>query len=704
VKEVHTRLFVEFQSFLRNLFSSRSVDADLDQEVHAHLDMLTDENLRAGMSAAEAQRAARMELGGIEQVKEQVREQRLGCWLSSILADCRFALRQIRKSPGFTAVAILTLALGIGVNATIFSLLDPLLLRKLPVRNPDELVWVNSAGTMGPAELSELQTFYLYRDKAAVFSNILAFSRVAPYGITMNGRTTVAEGLLVSGNYFDALGLGPFSGRLFTEADERAHATIVLSFNFWKREFHSDPRAIGEVIQFGDQADASRTGSVPQRSYTIVGIAPNGFFGTQVGESPDFYMPLGATDLPTQDYWQTQGVSILGRLKPGISLAQTQINLDPLLQEAVKSSAIPAVELKESFSRTLLTPAARGLSSIRDKYSLPARILQAVVGLLLLIACGNLANLLLARGMSRRREIVVRLALGASRTRVVRQLLTESVLLSAAGTLAGLAASFWLSPLLLASLSTAQLPVVLSTGLNWRLLLFTALLMALTILICGLVPALSVTRRELADDLKAKGSGSSHSSRRSRLSNALVVAQVALSMVLVASAGLLLRSLVNLETFDPGFARDHVLLVSLDGYSASRNRQQVATFYSQLLARVRQLPGVRSASYSSFTPISGKEVGVNVIVEGYTLKPGESANERFVGVSPDYFATMGIPLLAGREFTEHDIHLDSSSYQATNVAIVNRTMARRFFGDRNPIGKHLRFVEGSNNREEFSRW
>jgi len=628
----------------------------------------------------------------------RARNQYIGNWLSSVFADCRFASRQLHRSPGFTVVAILTLALGIGANTTIFSLLDPLLLRKLPVQRPDELVWVNSTGTLGPAEISELQTFFIYRDKASVFTSVLAFSRLAPYAVTANGRTTVAQGLLVSGGYFNALGLRPFSGRLFTENHERNHATVVLSFNFWKHEFHSDPRAVGEIIQFGDQVDATRTGSLPQRSYIIVGIAPPEFFGTQVGEAPDFYMPLGATDLPSQDYWQTQGVSILGRLKPGISFAQAQANLDPLLQTAERVSAIPEIEQRESFARTLLTPAARGLSSIRAKYSRAARILQGLVGLLLLIACGNLANLLLARGISRRREIVVRLALGAGRPRVVRQLLTESVLLTTTGTFVASATSYWLSPVLLASLATTQFPIALPTGRNWRLLLFAALLMALTVLICGLAPALSVTRSKLADDLKSQGSAASHSSRHSRLSKVLVVAQVALSMVLVASAGLLLRSLINLETFNPGFARDQVLLVSLDGYSASHSRHQVATFYSQLLAQVRQLPGIRSASYSSFTPISGKQAGVNVIVEGYSLKPGETANERFVGVSPDYFATMDIPLLAGRDFSEQDIHLESSFYQATDVAILNRTMAHRFFGASNPIGKHLRFVEGVNNR------
>jgi predicted permease len=320
---------------------------------------------------------------------------------------------------------------------------------------------------------------------------------------------------------------------------------------------------------------------------------------------------------------------------------------------------------------------------------------MVVVELLLLIACGNVANLLLARGMARKREFTVRLALGAGCSRVIRQLLTESTLLAVAGALAGLAVGQWTSRLLLASLSTQQLPVNLSTGLNARTLLFTVATLAVTVLVCGLAPALAATRGELAEELKVQGVGSQRSSAQSRMSNALIVAQIALSMMLLAAAGLLLHSLFNLETYDAGFDRDKVLLVTMNGYSASRTRDQIAHFYAQLLDRVQRLPGVHSGSYSGFTPFSGKEVGSNVVVEGYTLRPGEVANERFVGVSPAYFETMGIPLLAGRDFTEQDVHPDSPSNLATTAAIINQTMAHRFFGNVSPLGKHFHFVEGN---------
>jgi macrolide transport system ATP-binding/permease protein len=680
---------------LRSLSRRQAADQELDEELGYHLEQKTQHYMAQGRSPQGARRAARLEMGGLEKRKEECRDARQITWLQDFLQDIHYGLRILRKSPGFTIVAVLTLALGIGANAAIFSILDPLLLQKLPVHNPDELVWVSSTGTLGrPAEGSEIETYYAYRDKASAFASVLAFSGIAPYEVTYDGRKISANGELVSVNYFAALGVRPFAGHLLADSDQHGPPALVVSFAFWKRALNSNPEAIGKVVTFGDQSDASHTGSVPQHSFTVVGIAPPEFFGAKVGESPDFYAPLNATDLPTQDYWQTQWVTILARLKPGISLAQAQTSLNPLLHEVEKTSTLPQIERDEDFANVLLAFASRGLSDARAKFSLPARILMTVVGLLLLIACGNVTNLLLARGMARKREFTVRLALGAGRWRVIRQLLTESTLLALAGAVAGLAVGYWTSRLLLASLSTRQLPVVLSTGLNLRTLLFTTAVLALTVLVCGLAPALAATRGELSEELKVQGSGSHRSSAQSRMSNALLVAQIALSMVLLAAAGLLLRSLFNLETFDAGFNRDKVLTVTMSGYSASRSRDQIAQFYVQLLDRVRQLPGVHSASYSSFTPISGKEVGINVVVEGYTLRPGEVANERFVGVSPEYFETMGIPLLAGRDFTEQDVRPDSPSNLSTTAAIINQTMARRFFGNVSPLGKHFHFVEG----------
>jgi predicted permease len=378
----------------------------------------------------------------------------------------------------------------------------------------------------------------------------------------------------------------------------------------------------------------------------------------------------------------------VGRLRPGVSIPQAEADLDPLLAQNEAHPMVPEVELREVYAHSVLTPAARGLSEARDKFGRPAQILMGIAVLVLLIACGNVANLLLSQSIARRREFMIRVALGAGRWRVARQVLTEGALLAAAGTAAGLLAGRWASALLAASLSTRGFPISLSTRLDIGLLLFSAVTLTATILLCGLAPALITSRTDFADDLKVQGSLTHRSLGEARIGGTLVAAQVALAMVLLAGAGLLLHSLFNLETMNTGFDRDRVLLVKMSGYSNSRTRAQMTSFYDQLLSRVKELPGVRSASYSNLSPIGGREIGINVAVDGYTFRPGEEANELFAGVSPGYFATMGIPLLEGREFTDADVQTP------TLVAIINRTMAQRFFGDASPLGKHFHFAEG----------
>jgi predicted permease len=598
--------------------------------------------------------------------------------MHSMWQDLRFGLRMLAKNPGFTLVAVLTLALGIGANTAIFSVLDPLLLRMLPVHNPDELVWVNAAGTLGPLELSEVQSFYRYRDKNSVFSGVLAFSPVGDCEVARNGQTSLARDDIVSGNYFNVLGVQPFAGRLLTPEDDKGasgNAIAVLSYDYWKRAFGSDKTVIGRAVAINNVA------------YIIVGITPPGFFGVEVGNSPDFYLSLGDNISPN-DYQRTQWVTILGRLKPGVSVMQAQASLEPLFEENVRESWLPEIERREDMGHLVLTRVGQGISDLRTRFSLPAQILMGVVGLILLIASANVANLLLARGLARRREITVRLALGAGRRRLIRQLLTESALLAAAGSVAGVIAGKWASAFLIASLSTKRVPVNLEAGLSGRVLLFTVAALVLTVLLSGLAPALSATRSDLAHDLKVQNLGTGRSSARGQLGNLLVVAQVAFSVTVLIGAGLLLHSLLNLETSDIGLDRDHVLMISMSGHAAGRTPAQLADFHDQLLDRAKNLPGVRSVSYSAFSPISGTEVGINVVVEGYALQPGETANDLFAGVSSGYFDTMGIPLLAGREFTREDVQTKAP------VLIINRTMAHRFFGDSSPLGKHVQFVEG----------
>src|SRR5271154_3133056 len=338
-------------------------EQELHDELRSHLERQTAVNIAAGMPAEEARRQAVLQLGALDGVKEDCHEQRRGFWLESFYADVRYALRLLRKSPGFTTIAILTLALGIGANTAIFSILDPLLLRKLPVKNPDELVWVSSTGTFGrPAEGSEVETYNAYRDQGMPIASVLAFSGIAPYDVTFDGRKISANGELVSRNYFRVLGVRPFAGRLLTDSDQHGLPGLVVSFSFWKRELNSSHDAIGKAVTFGEQSDATHTGSVAPHPFIVIGIAPPEFLGAKVGESPDFYVPLNATELPTQDYWQTQWVTILARLNPSVSIAQAQAAFDPILHEAEKASTLPQIERDEDFAHVLITPAARGLS------------------------------------------------------------------------------------------------------------------------------------------------------------------------------------------------------------------------------------------------------------------------------------------------------------------------------------------------------
>jgi len=590
--------------------------------------------------------------------------------MGALWQDVRFGLRMLAKNPGFTVVAVLTLALGIGANAAIFSILDPLLLRKLPVRNPEELVLVHSAGSMESMDISDGPDFALYRDNNHVFADVFADGGIAPYQITQNGQTSSADGDTVSGNYFTVLGVRPFTGRLINPTGNHVsggNPEVVLSFDYWKNAFSGDTAAIGKTIP------------IRNLSYTIVGVTPPEFFGLVVGKTPDFYLPLPNSP---KDF-----LTIFGRLKPGVSLAQAQTDLEPVFQQMLAQSAVPEIERPGSMARLVLTPAARGLSDLRAQFSLSVRILMAVVGLVLLIACSNVANLLFARGAARQKEITVRLALGAGRWRLVRQLLTESALLALMGATVGLLLAIWGSNLLVAALSTDHLHVALKAGLGGRVLLFTAGVLALTVLLCGLTPALSATRTDLAQDLRSQGAGVATSASRRRVGMLVVVGQVALSMTILAGAGLLLHSLFNLETFDVGFNRDNVLTINFNGSGPGRTPEQINTFYDQLIDRTKNLPGVRSVSISSYSQTTGL-MGLNVEVEGHPVSSAEESHVFFNMVTPSYFETMGIPILQGREFTNQD------GGNSQMVAIINRTMARHYFGDESPIGKRLNFDTG----------
>jgi predicted permease len=581
--------------------------------------------------------------------------------------DVRFGLRMLVKNPGFTAVAVLTLALGIGANAAIFSVLDPLLLRKLPVHNPDELVLIGAAGSQETLDEYERSAFEIYRDNSPVFSGVIASSGMGMLPVSQNGQTYSAHGIAVSGDYFSVLGVQPSLGRLLIPADDSpsAEKVLVLSFDFWRRTFNADRAVIGKTIPFG------------KLTATIVGVAPPEFLGTVVGQPPDYFTSLG-----NAGGWLT----VLGRLKPGVTIEQARARLEPVFQQVLAHSSIPAIERPGSMAHLVLTPAARGLSNLRATFSLPAKILMAVVGLVLLIACSNVANLLFARGTARRKEITVRLALGAGRLRLVRQLVTESAMLAVLGAGVGLLAANWASKLLIGALSTERFPVTLKAGVDGRVILFAAFVLVISVILCGLAPALSATRSDLSQDLRSQSAGLGRSVSRRRAGSFILVAQVALSMTILAGAGLLLHSLINLETFDTGFERNHVLAINFGG-NLRRAPEQINSFHAQLIARIKSLPGVRSASFSVVAPTQN-ESGINVVVEGHAPVSAEDSHVFFTDVSPGYFETMGITLQEGREFAPQD------SQSSTPVAIINRTMARHYFGDQSALGQRLHFNTG----------
>jgi predicted permease len=602
--------------------------------------------------------------------------------MGALWQDVRFGLRMLAKNPGFTAVAVLTLALGIGANAAIFSILDPLLLRKLPVRNPDELVLVHAAGTHDYEDYAEPYAYFVYRDNNSVFSGVIATANAntdrgtrvgqPTFSVTRNGQTTPVDGRMVSGNYFTVLGVRPFRGRLLMDSDSQSaegNPVAVLSFDYWRNAFNGDDAAIGKTIL------------IHNSPFTIVGVTPPDFFGVQVGDIPGIYLPFGT------DFKKYASLHIIGRLKPGVSREQAQTGLEPAFKQVVAASDLPEIEKQQDMSHLILVPAARGISELGVEYSLPGKILMTVVALVLLIACSNVAGLLFARGTARRKEIAVRLALGAGRWRLVRQLLTESALLALVGAALGVLAAQWVSRILMASLATEHTTVQLVAGLSGRVLVFTGGVLIITVLLFGLGPALAATRGELSGGLKVHSSGSGGTVRHSWLSKSPAVIQVALAGTVLSGAGLLLHSLYNLETYDMGFDRDHVIAISFSCCATGRTPEQSSAAFEQMIAKAKSLPGVRSAGFSGYSQTTA-EVGINVAVEGFSLRSVDEQHAFFNSVTSGYFETLGIPILAGRDFSEHD------NADAQLAAIINRTMARHYFGNTNPIGKRFKFVEG----------
>jgi putative ABC transport system permease protein len=645
----------------------------MDEELRAWLDAATAERVRSGMSPAAARRSAMTEIGSMESVKEAVRAAGWEAAVEAFGRDVRFSIRVLRKAPVFTAVVVLTLALGIGANTAIFSLIDAILLRSLPVRNPQELVQISKTSFTNPL-------WEQVRDQQDVFTGTFAWS-VNRFNLSRSGLVRYANGLWVSGDFFRTLGLNPAAGRLLTANDDQrgCASKAVLSYGYWQQQYGGTGAAIGSTISLDDHP------------FEIIGVAPPGFFGMDVGYKFDIAIPICAADafdakrtrLDGRSVWWLQ---IAGRKKPGVGMAQLKARL-AALSPAIFGAAVPQnwdVESQKRFRRRVLVPApaATGLSALRRDYEQPLWILMAVVGLVLLIAAANIASLQMARAAARGREMAMRLALGASRLRLARQLMTECLLLSIAGASLGLWFAHWGNSVLLRYLSTVQNTVFLDLSPDVRVLAFTTAIAVLTALLFGVVPAFWGTRASLTSAIKE--THASDRGMRGRLRLWIVGSQVALSLVLLVTAGLLLRSFRNLATVDLGFDRNHVLLVSVT-QPKSGDRAEAA--YREIETRLRALPGVVGAARSWTTPLSDMEWNTNIVSEVPHTPHGDDALAYFNAVGTTFFDTMRMHLVAGRNFNRGD------TASSAAVAVINQTLARRFFPGLDPIGRTFR-VEG----------
>ncbi len=658
------------------MWFSRRRDPRIGDEVRFHRDRLIDDYVAAGMDRTEAARRAFLEFGNVAQIEETIRDVR-GRWLEDLARDLRYALQTLRRDPGFSIVAVLSLALGIGANAAIFTLINAVMLRTLPVKDPDRLVQITRLISSGPEQghpgSVSYPLFEYFRDNVTSISGAFA-QGTFDQAIVMDGDDEFVTADLVSGGYSSVLGLEPAVGRLLGPGDDvlsTSSPAAVISDRYWQRRFGRSPSAIGKTF------------TVRDRTFTIVGVTPPSYEGARRGRVPDLLLPL--VILMSDGQRQSADfnwLNLMGRLKPGATVAQANAEAQVLFGAFVQSQAARAAEKERAGilrQRAAALSAPDGFNPIRDNIAQPLLMLMGIVALILLLACVNLSGLLLARAAARQREISIRLAIGAGRGRLVRQFLTESLVLASLGGGVGLVVAGWFSARLF-MLFIGGRDVVLSVAPDWRVLAFTCVVSLLACCAAGLAPALQAVRVTVNPSLKnvrAQGHG--------RLGKAFVVAQLAISMVLVVGATLFVGTLVKLYAVDRGFDSDGVLVVSVRA-SRPYPSLRVKAVQGALLERLRAMPGVRSASAAQALPVGGGLWDRRVQVEGYRFRPDESESVGFNVIAPDYFATLGTPLISGREFGDRDTDA------APNVAIVNESFARDFFGDESALGRRVTSV------------
>jgi putative ABC transport system permease protein len=670
---------------IRSLVRAGQVDRELHEEIEYHVERLTAANLADGMSPRDARAAALRAFGGVAQRMEESRDTRRVTLLTDLGRDVRYAARMLRRAPAFTAVAVLSLALGTGANTVVFQLIEALRLRPLPVRDADGLAIIRVPNRQGASgsfpsrypDLTYVQWERLRRDQQA-FDGLLAWSHGSLDLSTAGEQRFSEDSLWVSGGFFDVLGVRPQLGRLFTEADDVkgcAAPGVVISHAFWSREFGKDPAVVGRTLSANGQR------------FPVIGVTPAGFHGVEVGRSFDLALPLCAEYLLNGEngrlardwvWW----LGVMGRLKPGWTLARASAQLQALspvlYRDTLPPGSSPGVVKSYLAFRLAAESGVSGFSTLREQYDLPLKLLLTIAGIVLLIACANLANLLLARISTRHREVAVRLALGASRGRIFRQLLVESLLLAAIGTSLGAALAPLMSQTAVAIMSTHIDRVFVDIAVDWRVLSFVIGLAAATCILFGTAPALSATRVTLDEAMKA--GGRANSAPRSRLTarHALVVAQLSLSLILLVSGLLFTRSLFNLMTTDAGFRQAGVLEIDLDLRRLKLDSPGRIATRKAILDRIRAIPGVEAAASAMAIPLVNDWSQTVHLEEPALLKKGQSY---FGGGTPGYFATLEIPIVRGRDFDARD------TPGSPRVAVVNERFVERFIGSADPVGR-----------------
>jgi predicted permease len=681
-------------AWLRKLFATirpSRLETHLDDELRFHLEQRTDDFIAQGMTPEQARLEAARLFGNRTLLTESARDRDVLMWLQTTIADLRYALRMLRRNPGFAAAAVLSLALGIGANTAIFSLLDQVLLRGLPVSHPEDLVFLSWQGPNQAVDIgSHTMSYPMYRDlrdQNQMFTGVLARFHL-DFSVAYGDRTERVDGELVSGNYFEVLGVGAALGRTFTAQDDTTpggHPVAMLSYDYWTARFHSDPGILGQKVV------------VDGLPLTIVGVSQKGFDGVELGYSPRVRVPLAMKARMTQGYFaefftlenrRAFWLHSYARLKPGWTRQQANAALRPLFHSLLESEVRGgfqdvSAQDRAAYLRASLDvqPGGQGRSPLRNDYDTPLRMLMAIVGLVLLIASANVASLLLARAAARQRELATRLAIGASAGRIARQALAESVLLAFAGGVAGLFLAIWIEQALLSFIPVPSASLHLTTAPDWRVLSFTLAVCLMTGLLFGLAPAMAAMRVDLAPTLKVDARHVAGGPARFR--QALVVLQVSLSALLLIGASQFLRSLVNLHRIDTGLRTASVFTFSVNPSLNGYNKERSVRFYRALRDRLSAVPGVESVGAAAI-PVLAEDWWANAVtLDGAEPAPRDQAHPNFNMVSPGYLTALGIPLLAGRNFTPADA--DSK----VRVAMVNQTFVQKFCAGRNPVGRRI---------------